>query len=147
MRRETSIRSMGHLYVMIGVVLVAVGALVADLRIAEDLLRGALFAICGIVLLAVGVGMDRLSGWSRRPAIVLACIGLFVFPLGTVLSGYLLFLLLNRTGRLVFTPVYREAVAATVGMRATTSPVVWVFIGLFFLALAAVVVPVMLRRM
>src|SRR5439155_25121322 len=38
-------------------------------------------------------GIRRLKPWSRTPSTVLACIGLLGFLLGTLINGYILYLL------------------------------------------------------
>lgn len=58
----------------------------------------------GVPLTIVGFGLFRLRPWSRSPAIFISILGLFAFPLGTIVCGWLLVVLLSEQGKRLFAP-------------------------------------------
>jgi hypothetical protein len=57
-----------------------------------------------------------------------SAIGLLGFPCGTIISGYLLYLLLSAKGEMVFSSAYKEVMQATPHIRYRTSIIVWIFL-------------------
>jgi hypothetical protein len=100
-----------------------------------------LVALCAVTL-AVAYGLRGLRTWVRVPAILLSVVGLLNFPVGTLLSGYVLYLLLSAKGRFVLTPEYAEIVAATPHMKYRSSTLVLVVVVVLLVGLvAALLVP------
>jgi zinc transporter ZupT len=100
---------LGWLFVVMGalgfvtavIVFAAVGAgglLTGDAKVAA-LLTGigffiaVLVAIFSVPNIVVGWGLLKRKGWSRIAALILGCLGLLSFPLGTVLGIYALWVL------------------------------------------------------
>jgi hypothetical protein len=84
---------------------------------------------------------------ARVAAIVFAGIGLLGFPIGTLINGYILYLLLSQKGRRIFQPDYAHIVAATPEVKYRTSIVVWIILGIFLLGiLAAISLPFVMRQ-
>jgi hypothetical protein len=95
----------------------------------------------------VGRGLRKLRPWARIASIVMSILGLLNPPTGTLVNIYILYLLFSEKGRRIFQSDYPEIVAATPDVKAKTSIVVWVFVGLLVVALlAAVLVPVFAHR-
>ncbi len=63
-------------------------------------------ALLGAVFFLLGRGLRRLRRGVRGPTIALAGLGLLGFPLGTLINGYILWLMLSKKGQLVFSPEY-----------------------------------------
>lgn len=146
-KHEASIRSIGILYYLsggllaVGALLFAAGATEVELEIGLAVVYGALATLS----LAMGHQIRALRPWARIAAIVLAIIGLLGFPLGTLINGYILYLLFAKKGRRIFEPDYPDIVAATPYVTYRTSIVVWIVLGvLLLLMLVSVVVPLML---
>lgn len=99
--------------------------------------------VIGLVVFAVGM-LQAYGGWSLRTlnasgkpiAVLLSVIGLFGIPIGTLISLYILYLLLSEKGRMVFSPEYKAVIAATPHIRYRTSLLNWI---LLFVFLAIVV--------
>ena len=73
---------------------------------------------------------------------MLSAIGLIGFPVGTLINAYVLYLLLSKKGRTIFTPAYLDVIAATPHVKYRTSIIVWIFLALIVVVmLAAVLVP------
>jgi len=149
---EASIQSVGLLY-MLGAafsMLYGVGIVFAILysQTGTGTLASVGFAEIGeigIGLLIGAVGMlQAYGGWSLRTlnasgkpiAVLLSVIGLLGIPIGTLISLYILYLLLSEKGRMVFSPEYKAVIAATPHIRYRTSLLNWI---LLFVFLAVVV--------
>jgi hypothetical protein len=61
---------------------------------------------------------------------VFGAIGLLGFPVGTLIAGYLLYLLWSEKGNVVFSPRYQRVMQATPHIKYKTSIIVWIFLGL-----------------
>lgn len=86
-------------------------------------------------------GLRRLRPWTRTVATVLAAIGSLLFPVGTIINAYVLYLLLSTKGSMVFSERYQEIIVVTPHIRYKTSPVIYVLLGLmtFVIVLAGAV--------
>jgi hypothetical protein len=89
------------------VLLVGVGVAVEDevaLRImaATGLATGGLLLILSLPGLVAGLGLLRRASWSRIMAQVLAVFELVLFPIGTLLGAYTIFVLSQRAAPEVF---------------------------------------------
>ena len=157
-QREAAIRSIGILYYIGGVALcvVALAALAGSNAglVGMGVKGKAPLGFMGVFLLAfavgalfVGRGLRKLRPWARIASIVMSILGLLNPPTGTLVNIYILYLLFSEKGRRIFESDYPEIVAATPDVKARTSIVVWVFVGLLVVALlAAVLVPVFTHR-
>lgn len=157
-QREAAIRSIGILYYLAaaGLVIVALAALagsnagLAGLGVTGKgplALMGIFFVAFGVGLIFVGRALRQLRPWARIAAIVIAFLGLLNAPTGTLINIYILYLLFSAKGRRIFESDYPEIVAATPDIKAKTSIIVWVFLGLLvFAILAAVLIPALSHR-
>jgi hypothetical protein len=152
-KHEASVRSIGTLY-YVGAVLMLVGSValigsslyMSDTATAFGVGFGAVYIVLGALSLFVGRGIRKLKSWARTTCIVLSFIGLLGFPVGTIINGYILYLLLSEKGKRIFAPDYEEIVAATPHVKYRTSVVVWVVVGILLLGIAAaIIVPLATR--
>jgi hypothetical protein len=138
---EASVKSIGTLYLLgfIFLLLGGIGQIFAALAGSgtDRTAMGWILAIALLVLAAVqfwlGQGLRKLKRGARGVAAVFAGIGLIGFPIGTIISAYILYLLLSEKGKMVFSPEYQEIIAATPHIRYKTSIVVWIILGIFLL--------------
>ena len=152
-KHEASIRSIGVLDYLGGggLCFAAIGLLAAG---ASGKSGGVPFAgaigiayiAIGVLLIFVGRGVRALRPWARTTSIVLAAIGLLGVPFGTLINGYILYLLLSHKGQRIFAADYPEIVAATPHIKYRTSAVVWVLLGLVALIIVALLVAALLRH-
>ena len=145
--REASIKSIGILYYLGGAFLALAGGL-ALVGPRQDL---AVFMIVGIPLgvgqVFVGWGLRQLKKWAQITSCIISAVGLFAFPVGTLINAYILYLLLTKKGRTVFTPEYQEVIAATPDVKYRTSIIVWIFLALLVALIAlAVLAPMFGKR-
>jgi hypothetical protein len=84
--------------------------------------------------------LRRLKPGARTPAIVMSGLGLLAFPLGTLINGYILWLLLSRKGSFILSPAYGPIVEATPHIKYRTSVWVWILLGLIVALLVAGVI-------
>jgi len=152
-KHEASVRSIGALYFISGAVLLVagVGAVLSGglgesafgVPAAAVLI---IYAAFGVLSIAVGRGIRALEPWARTTCIVLSFVGLIGIPIGTLVSGYILYLLLSAKGKRLFEPDYPAIIAATPHIKYRTSVVVWIFVGLLVLLILAIVVAAILGR-
>jgi hypothetical protein len=135
-KHEASVKSIGTLYFL--------GAIAVLLMAAVSVLAGtAASIIMGILLVAlaggqvfVAFGLNKLKRWARIPTGVISGLGLLAFPLGTVINGYILYLIFSRKGTMVFSDEYQQVIAETPHIKYRTSIVVWIVLGLVLLLIA-----------
>ena len=95
----------------------------------------ALYCVLAVVSYFLGRGLRRLNPRMRMPVGILSAIGLLAFPLGTMINGYILYLLFCEKGKIVFSPEYQEVRRQTPHMRYKTSKVVWILLALLLVLL------------
>ena len=87
--RPTGVSILAVLYFIDGILTIVSGLLVASLFSffpALFLICGAVGVVIGLLFFLVGWGLWTLQPWARTAAIILAILGLFNFPIGTVIS-------------------------------------------------------------
>ena len=140
---EASVKSVGLLY-MIGGVIVLIGSM-GILLLVKDIPRGraqlnsgiiVLMPVLGGIQIFTAVGLRRLRAWARIPSGILSAIGLIGFPIGTLINGYILYLLFSPKGAMVFSDEYHEVMAQTPHIKYKTSIVVWIFLVLLLTIIA-----------
>jgi hypothetical protein len=153
---EASIRSFGLLFI-IGAVLGCIAAFIYFLAAVTQFLGGqqVVFAmllvalslvVAGLSVLQyqVAIGLRKFSNFGRIGGTVFGTIGLLGFPIGTLINGYLLYLLWSEKGNVVFSPRYQRVIQATPHIVYKTHIVVKIFLILlllvFVLSIVAVVV-------
>ena len=148
---EASVRSIGTLYYLgalgatLGVLSTVVQLLLQPRHTGVLLMFGAM-TVLSIVFFLLGRGLRKLRPGVRVPTIALAGLGLLGFPLGTLINGYILWLMLSQKGRFIFSPEYAAVVEATPHIKYRTSILVWIFLGLVVVGLlAAIVIPALSR--
>ena len=143
-KHEAAVRSIGTLYYISGglFLIAALSFLlggVGQSDVTVTLGFGMLYLVLGAVLLVLAHGVRRLKPAARIASIVLAIIGLIGFPIGTLINGYILYLLCSAKGQRIFAPDYAEIVAATPHIKYRTSIVVWILLVLMLVLVAALV--------
>jgi len=140
---EASIKAVGFLYYLGGVALTVGGVpLLGASRGPSGAAIALLLIVAGVGQLFAGWGVRALRPWGRIVGCVLSAIGLIGFPVGTLICAYILYLLLSKKGRTIFTPGYQDVIAATPHVKYRTSIVVWIVLALIvglmlFAAIAA----------
>ena len=173
---ETNVKSFGCLYTLggilgilgaifyvgIGILVMAGGVVPKELEFmvfgagGDRLVSGGLTTLVGVIFLAIAVAqlfagrsMQTLNPSGKILAIVVAAIGMLQFPCGTLISGYLLYLLVSAKGRTVFSSAYKEVMQATPHIRYRTSIIVWIFlfllIGVILLGVVGVIIGALSR--
>jgi hypothetical protein len=152
---EANIQSFGCLYTLGGIMGILIGIFYIGLGIfvmaggenpqagVNPMAAGIMTTLIGVVFLAIAVAqlfagrsMQTLNPSGKILAIVVAAIGAILLPVcGTVISGYLLYLLVSAKGEMVFSSAYKEVMQATPHIRYRTSMIVWIFL---FLLIGAI---------
>ena len=117
LKHEASVKSIGTLYLLGGIFLVVLGlssfSTAVYTRNGGGILIGALLSAFGALELWLWSGLRKLQRKVRVPAMILAGIGLIGFPVGTIISAYILYLLGSQKGVQVFSDEYAQVIAAT----------------------------------
>ena len=145
LKHEASIRSIGVLYYLGGAGLLLVGIFSVSLsgrgrggaETAASIFIAALLLILGAGQIWVATGLRRLKKWARIPTGILSGLGLLGFPLGTLINGYILYLIFSQKGKTVFSEEYQAVIEQTPHIKYRTSIVVWVLLGLVLVLIAA----------
>ena len=152
LKHEASVKSVGILYflsasAMLIVSIVSITALVADSSPSgfPSLAAGVVFLGLSVILICGGIGLRRLKPWARVLAGILSSLGLLGFPLGTLINGYILYLLFSTKGRMVFSPDYQRIIRETPHIKYRTSIIIWFLLGLVLFIVAAGMVAVFFR--
>jgi len=145
-KHETSVRSIGLLYFLGAAILILAG----PIGFLSNEGGGALVALCLLILgaaqISVGIGLRGLKPWSRVPTGILSGIGLLGFPIGTLINGYILFLVFSKKGATVFSEGYKRVIEETPHIRYRTSIVVWIFLALLLLLIGAGLLGLVIAR-
>ena len=140
---EASVKSIGLLYYLSGgcLMLIPIGILAECLTkraSTHDLLPAAVLLGMAAPQIAVAAGLRRFKSWSRVGGIILGAIGLLAFPVGTLIGGYIIYLLVCAKGSVIFSPEYKEIIAATPHLKRKTSVIIWVLLAIALLVLGGV---------
>ncbi len=143
-KHEASVKSIGVLYYLGGVALFFLG--IASLLPGFAGTRGAsgpetfvaagFFFLLSVAQIWVGTGLRRLRSWARIPTGILSGLGLLGFPIGTIVNGYILWLIFSQKGKTVFSDEYQAVIAQTPHIKYRTSVLVWILLGLVLLIIA-----------
>jgi hypothetical protein len=134
LNHEASIRSLGTLYYL-GAVFGLIGGVVALLGVrgqpaAFRFILGPIMILLAVLYWKIGVWLRDIDVRGRVPATILACLGLIGFPIGTLISVYILYLLNSKKAAVVFSDEYFLIVEATPQIKYKTS---WLVIALALL--------------
>jgi len=141
---EASLKSIGVLYLIGSVIMLGIGAVsICGLMPDNHQEQSAAFQWgFGLFFIAIGALQFQVGRWlrvlnpkARTPATIFAILGLLGFPFGTLINGYILYLLRSKKGDMVFSESYREVITATPHIKYKTSIVIWILLGLLVLFL------------
>lgn len=110
------------------------------------ILPALLLLVFGLAQWWVGSGLRALRPKVRIPAGIISGIGLLAFPIGTVINGYVLYLLFSQKGTTVFSDDYRRLIERTPQIQYKTSPVLWIVLALLLIFIVVMVGMTLGRR-
>lgn len=141
-RHEIQVKSIGALYYFGGFMLLigGLGTLTMEDHAAA---LGVFFLFLGVLMVVLGYGFRRLRPWVRIPGGILSAIGLLGVPIGTIIHGWILYLMFCEKGRVVLGPDYSAVIAATPKIKYRRNVGDWIATGIVFGVLALIVVGVL----
>ena len=142
LKHERAVRSIGMLYYFSAVLWLLVGTTAFRNPSIGGKIGGLSMVLLAAGFIGLGRGLSRLKPQARRPAIILACVGLLGFPIGTIINAYVLYLLCGQAGKTVFSPQYQQVVELTPDIQCRTSLIVRVLFWLLIAVLSLGVVVV-----
>ncbi len=138
---EASVQSIGTLYLIPGVLLVGLFLMMAGFVVFELLAQGgngmglmegvavtSIYGGLGLIQIYTGLGLRRFKIGARRLATFFGVIGLLAFPFGTIINGYILYLLQSQKGKVVFSEDYQDVIRRTPHIKYRTSLIVKIFV-------------------
>lgn len=151
LKHEASVRSVGSLYMLSSllVVLAGVSMLAVMVPATSAAYRAGVmsaYLLLAVLFFATGFSLRKLKPWTRMTAALFSALGLLAIPIGTIINGYILYLLLSAKGKRIFAPDYAGIVAATPHIKYRTSLLVWILLGFMLLAMVAAIVIPAVRR-
>ncbi len=148
LNHEVSVQSIGSLYYLgaFGTALMTLGmfGVVASGGVANivgGIVTSLIFGVLTVFFILLGWGLQKLNPRVRIPVAILAGIGMLYIPIGTIINAYILYLVVSKKGRFVFSDEYKEVIRQTPHIR-YRSWLAIVFLVLLLLILAAAVLPV-----
>jgi hypothetical protein len=149
---ESSIKSIGILYFLGSAffLYVAISAIFenhADRTIAQRGTIVVVFSLLAAAQIIAGIGLRKLDGRSRILAGIFSSIGLLAIPIGTIINGYILYLLFSKKGVFVFSDSYKEVVAASPDVKYKHSIFVKVFFVIILLVFAIGIVASLVKAL
>jgi len=136
-----SIKMIGVLYLVNGVLFLLIAFAVLfipdekKITEAQKFLMTLFLLSMGVGLLFTGIKLRTLESWTRIPIAILSGIGVLGFPLGTLVHGWILYLVFSEQGSYIFSDEYKAIVAATPDIQYKSSFQFIVFGILIFIVL------------
>lgn len=135
---ESSIRSVGALFMLGGIITLLYGVFAAVVSFqtrngAEQLVMlglGGVGLALGAAMVAIGNGLRVLSPKAKIPGVVLSALSLVNLPCGTAVGAYAIYLLLSAKGTVIFSEEYKDVIAATPHVKARTPWYAWLALAL-----------------
>jgi len=150
---EATLRSAGLLYFVAAIFLVLLAAITLyrgtpaeTTTTLSDPAAAALALAIAAALAVAGYGLREIKPWARVPVMSISTLGLFYFPVGTMICGYILYMVLNQKGQVIFSQEYQGIIEATPQIGYRTPLIAWVLLGLILLILFSASLGVMLSE-
>lgn len=138
---EASVRSVGSLYylsaffLLVGAAVVLRGDFMEAPYIGIEL--AVVYSFFALVIVPLGRGMRKLRSWAKVPVTILSCFGLLAFPIGTIINGYIIYLVWCRKGEMVFSTQYQKVIEQTPHVKYRISIVVWIILAIIIIGILA----------
>lgn len=144
-KHEASLRSIGVLY-YIGAFFILIGGISMMFTVGATMSQGGgeasfmigmlvFYIILGVIMIWIGRGYRQLRKWVRIPGTILAVLGLLSIPIGTLINGYVLYLIYSQKGRTIFSDEYQAIREATPDVKYKTSIISWILLIVLLLGL------------
>lgn len=147
-RHEVLLKSVGSLYGLVSfATLLAAVAMFAVMIMGSERDGVAFATLGGLIYLGLGAatgfmawGFRTLKPWVKIPGTILSGIGLLGIPVGTMINGYILYLIWCAQGQRVLSPDYRDIIARTPHVRYRRTVGDWIALGIVVLGLLGLAV-------
>ena len=139
---EASVKSIGFLYLLGGSFGVLLGIFYIIMGLTGEMPPdfeqfkvfmiglGAFCLLMSALQIYAAISVRKFESVGRIIVTIFSVIGLLGIPIGTLISGYILYLLWSAKGNVVFTPEYQRVIQATPHIKYKTSIIIWILLGL-----------------
>jgi len=143
LNHEASVQGVGGLYIFVAILLLIAASLAfgfgltllaeedanlrrerGDLPPGFELFLGAFYLVFSALYFWFGFALRSFRNWARITVGIFTIPGLLGIPIGTLISGYILYLLFSEKGKYVCSPQYQEVIAATPHIKYRTSIII-----------------------
>jgi len=100
---------------------------------------GISFVLIGLGQGFTAYGLRRLRSWARIPTIIVSCIGLLGFPMGTLINAYILVKVCGKQGSFVMTLGYERIIEATPQIKRKSSILAMVLLAILIIVLIGII--------
>jgi hypothetical protein len=138
---EVTLYYFGYYHIVCGAILALVGLGISALLFLIEVPEGEsiffvivpaiITALIGIVRLAIGLGLIKLTRFGLVGGMILHVLGLLGIPFETMFSIYFLIIINSEKGKKIFSPEYRAVIDATPNFRRPVPIIGWLFLGVF----------------
>ncbi len=123
-RHEVQLKSIGSLYGLAGILL-GISSIVmlvtlfggdSNMPAEQSPMFAGILAFYGVlsaIMLAMAYGYRKLMPWVKIPGTVLSVFGLLGIPVGTLINGYILYLIWCKQGQTILANGYQDVIRAT----------------------------------
>ncbi len=87
----------------------------------------------------LGFGLHRLNPLARIMGMVFAALGTLAIPIGTIFGIYVMYLLISAKGEYVFSPPYKDVIAATPHLKYRLSVITRIAIWLLAIVVCGII--------
>lgn len=131
LHHEAAIQAIGYLYYFDAVIVVLIWLFLAfgphDSGSPKGrIFYGSIYFTLFVTHMVLAAGLRRLAAWARWPVGILSCVELVVFPVGTVINAYLLYLFFSQKGGVVLSNPYQQVIANTPHLKPRIARVFWI---------------------
>jgi hypothetical protein len=123
-RHEVQLKSIGSLYGLAGILLgiSSIAMLVtlfgsdSNMSAEQSPMFAGILAFYGVlsaIMLAMAYGYRQLMPWVKIPGTVLSAFGMLGIPVGTLINGYILYLIWCKQGQTILADGYQDIIRAT----------------------------------
>jgi hypothetical protein len=141
---ETAIKTIGVLYMIGGVLFGYIASI--SFSLGEGGVAFLIFVMASF-LIWTGWNLSQLAPFAQSAGIGFAVLGLFWFPVGTIVGSYFLYQLCRKKAGRVLSSEYHEIVDQTPHLKTKTSKIIWTTVLILLLILGGIVVWVLAKKL
>lgn len=143
LRHEMGVKSVGAL-IIFGALIVMVPTIYFGVWVgSRTLVSMAVATAIAAVAAGLGYGVRTLQAWARIPGAIASALGMVLFPFGTIINGYFVYLLLCKKGKFAFSEEYAHVRSLTPEVKYRPVAATVALVAFFLIVGVAILVPLL----